>query len=285
MNNFIENKFTFIPGLDVIGHDIECYGKIPITNLMNIAMNKPGCVGFNTLGFLKNNIVNLQPSPYFGEGDGIYILNENINKPQPTNLIKEPESRVVQMHTVEDIVLNDPFVLNPIFIETGSYIGDGIQAAIDSGFKEIHSIELSEKYYNICKERFKNNKNVTIHFGDSGVVLEDLIRNIDNGITFWLDGHYSSSDTACARDYCSPIQQELSCIRRHIRPDHVIMIDDMKDFTKKSIEWNLQNNGKCGYIEKNKLEEILEGMHPQIKTYDFGPACVSYSSTKTLFKS
>ena len=41
--------------------------------------------------------------------------------------------------------------INNYFIETGSYLGDGIQQAIDAGFKNIISIELSDKYFNICK--------------------------------------------------------------------------------------------------------------------------------------
>ena len=40
---------------------------------------------------------------------------------------------------------------NRIFVETGSFNGDGIQAAIEAGFETIHSIELSEHYYNHCK--------------------------------------------------------------------------------------------------------------------------------------
>ena len=46
--------------------------------------------------------------------------------------------------------------MNPVFVETGSHIGNGIQEAIDAGFTEVYSIELSGKFFNICKERFKN---------------------------------------------------------------------------------------------------------------------------------
>jgi len=49
-----------------------------------------------------------------------------------------------------------PF-LNPVFIETGSYTGDGIQAALNSGFTKVISIELVPHYYNLCKKRFQNN--------------------------------------------------------------------------------------------------------------------------------
>ena len=40
---------------------------------------------------------------------------------------------------------------NPYFVETGSYDGSGIQRALDSGFQQVLSVELSEKYFNACK--------------------------------------------------------------------------------------------------------------------------------------
>lgn len=39
---------------------------------------------------------------------------------------------------------------NPIWVETGSHHGDGIQQAIDAGFKELYSIELSHDLYLRC---------------------------------------------------------------------------------------------------------------------------------------
>ena len=38
------------------------------------------------------------------------------------------------------------------FIETGSYMGDGIQLAIDSGFEKVYSIEISESHYKFLSE-------------------------------------------------------------------------------------------------------------------------------------
>jgi len=39
---------------------------------------------------------------------------------------------------------------NPVFIETGSCHGTGIQQALDAGFTEIYSIELSSIFYEEC---------------------------------------------------------------------------------------------------------------------------------------
>jgi hypothetical protein len=97
---------------------------------------------------------------------------------------------------------------NPVFIETGSFTGDGIQAAIDAGFQTIISIELSDHFYNMCKNRFRENPNVHIIKGDSFKVLPDIIKNIDSRITFWLDGHFSGDHTAKGNKI-SPIIEEL----------------------------------------------------------------------------
>lgn len=139
---------------------------------------------------------------------------------------------------------------NDVFIETGSYLGDGIQQALDAGFKNIISIELSDKYYNISKNRFINNTNVTVIKGDSFKVLPDLIKNINCPITFWLDGHHSCGDTALG-EYWTPLMQELEVIKNHHVKNHTIMIDDMRC-------WELPNEVHGFYKEDifNKLRDI-----------------------------
>ena len=116
---------------------------------------------------------------------------------------------------------------NDIFIETGSFMGDGIQQALDAGFKKVISIELSDKYYEHCINKFNSDSRVTIVRGDSYKVLPDIIRDIDCKITFWLDGHHSCGDTALG-DYWAPLMQELEVIKNHKRNDHTIIIDDMR---------------------------------------------------------
>jgi hypothetical protein len=117
--------------------------------------------------------------------------------------------------------------LNPVFIETGSYMGDGIQQAIDAGFKKIISIELSPYYYEFCKNRFSQNSNVLILQGESFEELEKILPFIDEEITFWLDGHHSCGNTALGK-YWAPLIQELDIIQKHKIKNHKIMIDDMR---------------------------------------------------------
>lgn len=149
---------------------------------------------------------------------------------------------------------------NNIFIETGSYLGDGIQLAIDANFKNIYSIELSDKYYNISKDRFKERLNVEIIKGDSAIVLKDTIENINESITFWLDGHYSCSDTARGI-YRIPLMQELEHIKNHKIKSHTILIDDMRC-------WQEPNKEHGFYIDD--IIKYLEIMNYEIMGYEDG---------------
>lgn len=83
-----------------------------------------------------------------------------------------------------------------IFVESGSYRGDGIQNALDAGFEEIYSIELAPHLHEVCAKRFADNPHVHLYLGDSSVVLKTILDEIYEPVTFWLDGHYSWGDTA-----------------------------------------------------------------------------------------
>ena len=124
--------------------------------------------------------------------------------------------------------------LNTFWVETGTYEGDAIQKALDAGFQYCYSIELSEKYYMIASERFKNDPRVRIIYGDSAYVLFDVIKNIRGKITFWLDGHFSKDDTALGT-WCSPLIQEIKQIQRHSTGQHTVIIDDMRNWRKVGI--------------------------------------------------
>lgn len=139
---------------------------------------------------------------------------------------------------------------NTVFLETGSFLGDGIQQALDAGFQKVISIELSNKYFSICSNRFSNNPKVEIVQGDSFKVLHEIIKDINEPITFWLDGHHSCGDTALG-EYWAPLIQELDVIKEHPIKTHTILIDDMRC-------WENPNPNHGFYKEDifNKLKEI-----------------------------
>lgn len=86
----IEN-YIFIPDVDSIGDDIHYQPNATLDQQKSIADGIPQCVAFNTLGFFKNKINNLKPSPYFRIGDGIYIKESEYNK---LNIDKSDKIRV-----------------------------------------------------------------------------------------------------------------------------------------------------------------------------------------------
>lgn len=114
-----------------------------------------------------------------------------------------------------------------VFVETGSHTGDTIQLALDCGFKRVISIELSPHYFQYCKNRFSGNNKVSLYFGDSAELLNSVIEDVDERMTFWLDGHYSGGDTAFGK-FEFPIIQELETIEKHKIKNNIILIDDIR---------------------------------------------------------
>jgi len=124
-----------------------------------------------------------------------------------------------------------PFVnhLNHTLVETGSYRGDGIQAALDAGFQKIISFEIVPALYDHCVQRFNGNSKVELILGSSVELLYPTIKDVSDSITFWLDGHYSCGVTGHDPDYMCPIIPELEQIKRH-GSNHTILIDDRRLF-------------------------------------------------------
>ena len=133
--------------------------------------------------------------------------------------------------------------LNPIFIETGSYDGSGIWQALGAGFKEIYSIEIMQEYFNMCSSAFASYNNVHLIFGDSSIVLWDLLKNINDRITFWLDAHIGAA--------ISPLLKEIEAIQEHPIKTHTILIDDLRD-------WHVWQNGFDTDVLREKILLINE---------------------------
>jgi hypothetical protein len=144
--------------------------------------------------------------------------------------------------------------LNPVLIETGTYFGDGIAMALQVGFKEVHSIELSPYFFKLSSDRFKGNPAVHLYQGDSSVKLKEVLKNIDQRATFWLDGHFSEGITAKGATR-SPILQELAAIAEHPIKNHTILIDDIRQLG--TIHFD--------YVELIDLVEALMKINPDYR--------------------
>ena len=111
-----------------------------------------------------------------------------------------------------------------LFFETGTYMGDSVQDALDVGFERVISIEVEERFYDHCVQRFKPlhywNK-INLFLGSTEDNIEKLIQeHVDERTMFWLDAH----------DTGSPYKTEIEAILKHKRNDHVIIIDDIEKY-------------------------------------------------------
>lgn len=136
-----------------------------------------------------------------------------------------------------------------ILVETGTYLGDMVEAQRNH-FKKIYSIELSERLFNKAQKRFKAYLHIKILQGDSGIVLNKLINEIDKPALFWLDGHYSHGMTAKGDKEC-PVPEELDTILKSPLP-HIILIDDARLF-----------NGTHDYPTIEQIIEIIRSNNRQ----------------------
>lgn len=150
-------------------------------------------------------------------------------------------------------IVNDVFnkYLNGWFVESGTHVGEGVQRALNAGFKNIITVELAPHYYKHCVNRFQSNPDVHIYLGDTEDLLEGLISPINEPITFWLDGHNSGYDTAWGK-HESPLMQELEIIKKHPIKTHTILIDDLRCWEKPHYEF-----------DKNDIVDFLKSINPE----------------------
>lgn len=117
-------------------------------------------------------------------------------------------------------------------VETGTFKGDMVAAMMDD-FSALYSIELANHFFEQAAQRFCDKQKVTILQGDSGRVLEELVPKLEGPTLFWLDGHYSSGNTARG-DKDTPVMEELGHIFAREDLRCAILIDDARCFTGES---------------------------------------------------
>ena len=125
-----------------------------------------------------------------------------------------------------------------VFVETGTLAGDMIYAIKDY-FDEIYSIELGQELYERAKKRFAGEKHIAIFQGDSTEILPEVLARIGEPCLFWLDAHYSEGITSRGPKE-TPLKDELHHILSHRVQDHVILIDDAREFTDRDDYPSLQ---------------------------------------------
>lgn len=111
-----------------------------------------------------------------------------------------------------------------IFIETGTYDGDGVRAALAVGFEEIWSIEIHPDRFRDCSRYFAGNDKVRLLHGDSTKGLFEILDKVMEPATIWLDAHDVCGET-WNKDH--PLIGELDIIRGTGKKDNIILMDDI----------------------------------------------------------
>lgn len=129
-----------------------------------------------------------------------------------------------------------------VFIESGTKGGTTIINLVSS-FKVLHTIELSENYYNFFDtiKKEQNYTNVVNHLGATENLMTGILESLNSNdrVVFWLDGHWSSFDTARGEKDC-PLLDECLIIDSTYKSDKaVILIDDFRLFgTNMAEDWS-----------------------------------------------
>jgi hypothetical protein len=158
-----------------------------------------------------------------------------------------PPPHIVKQNIINDYQKKSKF---SILVETGTYLGHMIDAQ-KNNFDLIYSIELSPKYWKKATRKFRSyNDKIKLVHGDSAKELPHVVSQLQKPAIFWLDGHYSLG-TAMG-DLHSPILNEIECILKSPIKNHILLIDDARDFV-----------GKDGYPTLQELEDFIKERRPE----------------------
>lgn len=117
-----------------------------------------------------------------------------------------------------------------VFIETGTYRGEGMIAARDAGFLEIYSIDIVEHPDIIFK--YDGVGTAKRYIDDSRTVLPWLLPKITGKVMFWLDAHSMLME---GEEDNYPLMDELDAIANHCKQPPTILIDDWLYMTHPAI--------------------------------------------------
>ena len=153
---------------------------------------------------------------------------------------------------------------NPIFVETGTYLGRGVGRALQAKFGKVISIEIDDGLYEQACEKFANEieqgRVVLVH-GDSVSSMEKVVATLDDRATFWLDAHtqdYNIENGTQGEQNC-PLYAELDAIGRSSRNDHTLLIDDLR-LIRKRWAWSGHD------VTEDGLKDRIKAINP---AYEF----------------
>jgi hypothetical protein len=140
---------------------------------------------------------------------------------QPYSLLSGPEKRA-------EIKKWQAMTGYKLFVETGTFLGE-TTLAMSEVFERCWTVEIDASLYAKALVRFEGRTNITPLHGSSGTLISPILKEIDAPAIFWLDGHYSRANTGRG-NVDTPILDELTRIFEHPIKEHVILIDDAREF-------------------------------------------------------
>lgn len=121
---------------------------------------------------------------------------------------------------------------NEIFVESGTFLGNGLQCALSAGFTKCYTVEIHKYLYDKAQIRFADqikNGIVESFLGNSETLLPKIISKLDKPATFWLDAHISSQYGEKLAKNCPIIEELIAIDKSHVK-NHTLLIDDLNCF-------------------------------------------------------
>lgn len=165
-------------------------------------------------------------------------------------------------------------LMSDVFVETGTFQGETLDAAITAGYPEVHTIDVVPDYAKQAKARHQDKSHVYCHAGTSPDILLEILDK-SKFTTFWLDGHYqhNTEEEQCFKYGQCPVLDELKVIFSiEWEKMPLILIDDARLFSH-------------GVDERFKAEDwpsrqqILELVPPGYNTDDYADIIFLYPET------
>lgn len=120
-------------------------------------------------------------------------------------------------------------LLDPVFVETGTFKGDTV-AAILPYFAKILSVEPSTELWQKATDRFKNSPNVAILNGDAPELLKNISLSLaTQQVIYWLDTNWCVANHTVGKESQCSLLKELKAISE-LNESSFILIDDARLF-------------------------------------------------------